>query len=363
MRGRRTALILFVGALVLVPCSSAFASSPKQPTTNPGNIGIRLVPVPGAPATDPLANSYVIDRLAPGTTLVRSVQIDNDTDAAVDVSVYPAAARIVGRNFAFASGHNANDLSNWTAVSSGVLRLAPGAEAVDSLTITVPPTAPSGERYAVLWAGVSSRPTDGGGITLVNRVGVRMYISIGPGGAPAPNFTLGSLSARRSPTGEKLVVAYVHNSGRSILDLSGNLMLSDGPGGLRAGPFAARAASPLSPGRSELVKVGLAHELPRGPWHAEVTLKSGSLQHSTTATISFPANQGVKGTGSVVVFILAGALACIVIAAVAFFATRHRRPRGRHQRPVHRNPVSSHVQETAGLRVERPVGQRSARPS
>ncbi len=348
MRGHRTALVLFVGAVILVPCSTAFASSPKDPTASSGTIGIRLIPVQGALATDPLANSYVIDRLAPGATLTRTVQIDNDTAVAVDVSVYPGAASIIGGNFSFAPSHDGNELSSWASVSSAVLRLAPGAEALDTLTINVPPTAAAGERYAVLWAGVSSNPTGGDGITLVNRVGVRMYVSIGPGGAPTPNFTIGSLSARRSPTGQKLVVATVHNSGPSTLDLSGDLMLWGGPDGLRAGPFAAKPASLLSPGRSEVVRVALAADLPAGSWKAAVTLTSGSVRHSTTGTIRFRSIAGINKRGSSMGLILAGALACLVIAAaIAFLTVRRTHPRGRHQRPIRRKSVLSTAGRTA----------------
>ncbi len=333
MSGRLAALILLVGAGILIPWGSAFASSPSQPTTSSSSIGIRLVPLPGALVTDPPASSYVVDPLAPGTTLTRSVQIDNDTDAVVEVSVYPAAASIVRGNFAFAPSHTGNELSSWTSVSRAALRLAPGVEDLDMLTINVPLNASSGERYAVLWAGVSSRPTAAGGITLVNRVGVRMYVSIGPGGVFAPNFTIGLLNAKRSPAGQDLVVTHVHNSGQSTLNLSGNLMLSGGPDGLRAGPFAATLASLLLPGRSELVSVGFASDLPRGPWHADVTLTSGSLQRAATATISFPRNTGTNraapGVALPIPIIVASALAGLVIAALALFAVRRRYPSGR----------------------------------
>ena len=78
-----------------------------------------------------------------------------------------------------ASGRGSNELSRWTSVSQDVVRFARGSEAFDTVTINVPSDASSGERYAVLWAEVSAPPT--GGIALVNRVGVRMYLSIGPG--------------------------------------------------------------------------------------------------------------------------------------------------------------------------------------
>lgn len=333
MRGRLVVLILLVGPGILITSSSASVSSPSQTTTSSGSVGIRLVAVPGTLPNDSLARSYVVDRLAPGTRLTRTVQIDNDTDAMVVVSVYPAAASIVRGSFDFAPSHNGNELSSWTSVSSRVLRLGPGNEAFDTLTINVPTNASPGERYAVLWAEVSAVATDVASITLVNRVGVRMCVSVGPGGTPASNFTIGSLTAKRSATGDNLIVAQVHNGGQSPLDLIGNLMLSDGPDGLRAGPFAATLASLLLAGGSEPVTVTLAADLPRGPWRADVTLTSGTLQRSAEATVFFPRNARIKrapnGIGSPTTFIFAIPLAFLAIMAIAILAVRRRHTRQR----------------------------------
>ncbi len=85
-----------------------------------------------------------------------------------------------------------------------------------------------------MWAEVSAAAPAGGGVTLVNRVGVRMYLSIGPGGAGHASFVIGSPTPRRSGSGEPLVVANVRNTGKRTLSIGGTLMLSGGPGGLQA---------------------------------------------------------------------------------------------------------------------------------
>src|SRR4029077_12129575 len=125
------------------------------------------------------------------------------------------------------------------------MHLRPGANAFETVTINVPKTASVGERYAVVWAEVSAPAPRAGGVTLVNRVGVRMYCFIGPGGAPPANFVIGSLTAQRAASGEPLVLATVHNSGERTLDISGSLTLSAGPGGLRAGPFPVKLGTAL----------------------------------------------------------------------------------------------------------------------
>ena len=330
MRGRLTAVVILAGAAAIVPLSSAFASSPGRSPAVPGSVGIRLVAVAGASPRNPLASSYVVERLAPGTRLTRQVEIDNDTDRSVDVSVYPAAATVVRGSFAFGSGRSSNELSSWTSVGHNVVRLARGSEAFDTLTVNVPSGASSGERYAVLWAEVSAPPTVAGGITLVNRVGVRMYLTIGPGGAPPSNFAIGPLTAKRSATGGSVVVTTVHNSGQGTLDLSGNLMLTHGPDGLRAGPIAATLGTLLAPGASEPVAVQLGSELPRGPWRADLGITSGSLERSAVATITFPRGNGgaksPRAPGLSTLALVAAALFVVaVMVALALLLSRHRR--------------------------------------
>jgi hypothetical protein len=327
MRARLIPAVLLAFAISVVPESIAVAAPPQQLGTRPGSIGIRLVAAPGASPNGSLASSYIVDRLAPGTSIVRNVEIDNTTRASVDVSVYSAAASILRGSFSFAPGHNGNDLSRWTSVGHDVLRLAPDTESLDSLRISVPRNASSGERYAVLWAEVSDSPTAAGGVELVNRVGIRMYLSIGPGGAPPSSFSVGALTAKRSTAGEPFVVATVRNTGQSMLDLSGSLRLSNGPGGLGAGPFAATLTSVLAPDVSELVIVPLNTELPRGPWQANLGLTNGLIYRSTEATITFPRNAAAaKEPGEtgfpLLILVVFGLLLLLVITALALLASR-----------------------------------------
>jgi hypothetical protein len=332
VHGRLIILLLVVGSLLTVPTSSAFASSAYGSTANSGSVGIRLIAAATTAPGNRLANTYIVDRLAPGTTLIRRVEIDNDTEANLDVSVYPAAASVVRGSFVFAPGHNGNDLSSWASLSHTELRLAPGGEALDTITVAVPENASSGPQYGVLWAQVSARPTVAGGLTLVNRVGVRMYLSVGTGGAPTSNFTIGYLRAEHSATGESLVVSTVHNSGHGTLDLSGDLWLSHGPDGLRAGPIAASLGAVLAPGVSEPVTVGLTSGLPRGPWRVVLSLSSGSLERSANATITFPSNVGAVTASTTSGFplpivLMAALFLLVLLAALALMTFRRRSDR------------------------------------
>jgi hypothetical protein len=172
----------------------------------------------------------------------------------------------------------------------------------------------------------------------VNRVGIRMYLSIGPGGAPRSNFVIGALTAERSETGEPLVVAKIHNSGERTLLISGNLTLSKGPGGLRAGPFAVKLGTTLAPGDSKRATVRLDERLPRGPWQARMQLRSGSIQRVAVATISFPRHAGaakpprekVVPAGPRHLLLVITFLGLLAIVGLARLLFRRRRGRGDH---------------------------------
>lgn len=268
---------------LIVPASSALATSSGQPVR--GSIGIRLVDAPVS--RNPLARLYVMGVLMPGTFTARRIEITNGTTATATIAVYPAAAALRHGTFRFAAGHTPNELSRWTSVSRRVLRLPPGTKVLETVAVNVPRNASAGERYAVVWAETSTPPKTGETVKLVNRVGVRMYVSVGPGGAQRADFTVGNLRARRSSAGP-FVVARVHNTGRRTLAINGTLNLSHGPSGLRAGPFRAKLETLLAPGKSQSVTVRLSKGLPRGPWRAQMRLRSGSLHRATNGTITFP---------------------------------------------------------------------------
>jgi hypothetical protein len=282
---RLSLIALGLVAGIIVPASSAVAAAPAKAV---GGIGVRLVATTGDSRGGPLARSYIVERVAPGASLRRRVVISNTTRSTVLVAVYPAAASLRRGTFAFGAGRTPNELTAWTSVSRAVLRLAPGTAAYETVTIHVPRYASSGERYGVIWAAVSAPAPAGGGVTVVNRVGVRMYLSIGPGGAPPSNFAIGPLTAKRSATGQPIVVATVRNSGKRTLDIRGTLTLSRGPGGLRAGPFPVTLGAALGPSASEPATIRLDGRLPRGPWRAQLRLTSGPLQRTATTAITFP---------------------------------------------------------------------------
>jgi CheY-like chemotaxis protein len=280
-------------AVIAVLASPAAASTPAParvlPAPASGSIGIRLVDAPVSAKDDRRARVYIVDHLNPGTVITRRIEVSNTTASTARIALYPAAATIDNGSFLGGAGHAVNDLSSWTAVTPAEPAVPAGGKLMATATITVPVDAAPGEQYGVIWAEARSADSGGGGVTQVSRVGIRLYVSVGPGGAPAANFSIDSLTAQRSPSGEPTVVASVHNTGGRALDMNGSLDLKGGPGGLSAGPFPASLGTTLAIGATEPVTIALDQALPAGPWEARITLKSGLVEQSTSATITFPA--------------------------------------------------------------------------
>jgi hypothetical protein len=163
-----------------------------------------------------------------------------------------------------------------------------------TLTVKVPSDASSGEHYAVVWAELAA--TVSKRVRLVNRVGVRLYVTVGGGGKAPADFKIGPLSASRSSAGDPFVRAVISNNGTRTLLIGGDLTLSNGPGGSRVGPVRANLDVALSPGGSAEWRVLLDHSLPRGPWSARVRLSSGQLERVADARLRFPVAGAAAGS-------------------------------------------------------------------
>ncbi|MEU4398058.1 hypothetical protein [Micromonospora orduensis] len=287
---------------------------------------------------------YIVDHLPPGTTIKRQVLITNRTDEARRIDVYPAAATLEGSAFRFGEGHASNELTSWISLDHTAVELEPWGETRIRATITVPPTASRGERYGVIWASTTSAPRAGGEINQIHRVGVRVYLDIGPGGEPVSDFAIGEVRPARSPEGVPSLTVQVTNTGGRAIDLTGTVTVSDGPAGSRAGPFPVGQGVTLPPGGSGQVVARLPAELPNGPWRAEVKLESGMVKRSVTAQITFPDPGQVGRKGGVVSRMLslwtvgAAVVALLLLIGLAALLRRSRRAPAappRERIPVH----------------------------
>jgi hypothetical protein len=314
--------VLTVAAAALTTALAGSAQAVSGP--GPARFGIRLVDIPVAEADNPRAYRYIIDHLNPGTTIRRRVQIANLSASAARITVFPDAATIRGGYFIGDVGQTPSDLTTWITMNRHSLSLAPKARAMVTVTIQVPPTASPGNLYGVIWAQESSLGKSSSGINLIeaNRVGIRIYLSVGPGGPPPVNFDITSITATRSARGQRLVLAQVHNTGGQAIDASGSLKLTDGPGGLTAGPYQETGVT-LAPGQSEPIKVVLSKQLPNGPWRAMIDLTSGITHRSAEATIDFSPAAGANRRYLIIAAIL---IVLVLLAGLTvWFIRRNRR--------------------------------------
>ena len=268
----------FSPGLLSVLSPVARAATSARPSAAPkalGQFGTRILDVPVSAADDPRALAYIIDYLPTGTVVHRRILVVNEEPRKASFSVYPDAAYISGGQFTGYPGATRSELTTWIKVQHPTVTLAAGASVPDLITITVPRGATRGEHYGVIWVQQSAQARNhlGIGVREVARVGIRVYLAVGKGGAPPTSFAITSITARRSASGQPSIVAHVENTGGRAIDLSGAVRLADGPAGTSAGPFRAQRIATLAPGQSWNVTFVLlrpacpsAHGAPRSPW-------------------------------------------------------------------------------------------------
>lgn len=303
------------------------AGGPPAPPISPAatlnrlHFGVRLVDVPVSEARNPRALRYIIDYLPAGTVIHRRIMIINDESRPAHLTVFPDAAHIGHGQFIGAPGHTRSELTSWITVDRPSLTIGPGRSAIVEVTIRVPHGATRGEHYGVIWAqqAVPAQGRPGVSIGVIARVGIRIYLAIGHGGAPPTRFSVTSVTASRSARGALSLVTRVRNTGGRAVDLAGRLWLT-GPGGVTTGPFSERPVLTLAPGQTGNVIFAPPRGLPVvGPWHARVALASGLTQVTAHATVVFegagtgdpllgPAQLLWGGTGIVLVAIASALL-------------------------------------------------------
>src|SRR5688500_16468940 len=95
-------------SLVLALVLGALAASGAAAAQEPETVGIRLAEAPQNRADDPRARLYIVDHLAPGTTINRKVEVSNNTRDAQHVVLYAGSASIEEGGFRFGDGREPN---------------------------------------------------------------------------------------------------------------------------------------------------------------------------------------------------------------------------------------------------------------
>jgi len=282
-------------AAVLAVSPAAAAPTAAGPVGDcQAGLGIGLAETPTG-NKDPRASSYIVDHVKQGATFSRQFPVCNGTSRAVTVSLSANAAVVKGGAFTVVEGRVPNELSGWISVDPPTVTVPSGRRVLARATLRVPSDAPAGERYAAILAELPAA-ANAQGVSVASRVGVRVYLDVGPGGAPVSDFAVDSLQAGRRADGSALVTAQVRNTGARALDMRGSLRLTEGPGGLSAGPFPAVLGTTLAPGDSSPVAVVLSKVIEGGPWLATLSLQSGLLERRVSGRLTFPDDAGVQGS-------------------------------------------------------------------
>ncbi len=304
------------------------AARRRAATPGPQRFGVRLVDVPVSEAHNPRALHYIIDYLPAGSVIHRRIMVLNQESHRAHFTVYPDAARIRAGYFIGAAGHTRNELTGWIHIAHPSVTLAAHRSVMDMVTIHVPRVATRGEHYGVIWVQQTARAHTSRGFTIneVARVGIRVYLAVGRGGAPPTSFTITGITGRRTAQGRPELTAEVRNTGGRAVDLDGSLRLTDGPGGTSAGPFRVYRIITLAPGQTYPVKFYPARGLPSGPWRATVTLVSGFTKRSASATVLFGGRLTASTWSRPGTMAVLGALALAIPALIAAGIRRRLRP-------------------------------------
>src|SRR5581483_10936499 len=167
------AVSLVTVATAIAPATHADAAV-RRAAPDGGSVAIRLLN-DGAGTTGTVGDVYIVAQRGPGRTVTRRVAVTNDSRHTLAVRMYAGAAQVAGDTFTPLPAGVTNELVGWTSVSPGILTLAPGTTRTATVSISVPSDARRGSRYGVVWAEV--RDPGRAHVTLVSRVGVRVYLS------------------------------------------------------------------------------------------------------------------------------------------------------------------------------------------
>jgi hypothetical protein len=286
-------IMLAAAAGIMIPAAAGATGSAARAAVGPvtPRFGLRLVDVPVSEAHNPRALRYIIDFLPPGTVIHRRILILNEERRTAHFTVYPDAARITDGSFIGDVGQTRSELTSWVTLQHRAVTLRPRASVMDMVTIRVPRHPTRGEHYGVIWVQQVAHLHAASGVAIreVARVGVRIYLAVGPGGAPPTKFAITSIAGHRTSRGQPVITARVRDTGGRAVDLSGTARLSAGPGGASAGPYPIYRVITLAPGQSGTVTFLPGSGLPSGPWRAAITLTSGITRESASAAIQFAA--------------------------------------------------------------------------
>jgi hypothetical protein len=156
---RRGLLVLAAAGVLVIP-TAAPAAAPRE------SIGIRVLG----------RGPYLVLRLDPGSTVVREVAVSSTVSRPIEVPLLAVDARTISGEF-----RTLDETPDWLAVAPSIMHFdaVPAGQLIEeaaTVTITVPSSARPGTLEAAVVA--VAPPSEGGNVRVVNRVGLRVYLTI-----------------------------------------------------------------------------------------------------------------------------------------------------------------------------------------
>lgn len=189
-----------------------------------GEFSLRPVRPATAEARD---RSYVVRTVRPGAELTDRLEAVNLTGSPLDLSL-SAVDAAVAPDGSFAPGTERKAEGTWLEVTPAQVRVPARGTAPVELRIRVPADATSGDHIATVVAQKAGAPS-GSGVQLVQRVGVRVYLTVErpQGGVGTRSFELRALRWVGAPKA-RTFEADVVNTGELLVEPRGTLTLSRG---------------------------------------------------------------------------------------------------------------------------------------
>lgn len=313
---RRALAAVLVTAAGVLPASAAA----QQPQT--GEFSLRPVRPATAEARD---RSYVVRTVRPGAELTDRLEAVNLTGAALDLDVAAVDATI-GTDGSFTPGTERRAEGAWLEVTPMRVRIPPRTTAPVDVRIRVPADAAPGDHIATVVAQKAGAPS-GSGVQLVQRVGVRVYLTVErpAGGVGTRSFELRALRWVGTPRA-RTFEAEVANTGDLLVEPLGTLTIN-------RGDLATDADVPVlgtvPAGETRSLRFSVPGELDPGRYEARLRLRpvqGGPEQEQSVSFTVGAANPVVPVDGDGLPLVPA-VLALLALLAVLAYLVRRFSPR------------------------------------
>ena len=239
-------------ALALAPLALAVpsASASSLVAAAGADITWSIAPSPTAKG----ARSLFDYAVGPGTQIVDSVDVTNSSAVPAEFLIYATDAineQATGAFSLLKRDVKPTDLGSWVTTKSDRVTIQPKTKATIPFNLLIPSDATPGDHVAGIVASVLSTGTSKGStVTLEQRVGTRMYLTVSgervPGVSVAGVTSGFSASLNPFAPGDMTVGYDVRNSGNTRLDVTNTVSIA-GPFGIPLGTFAPKPLTNLLP--------------------------------------------------------------------------------------------------------------------